>query len=632
MRSIRLSLVVYFLALLTAAMGVASLLAYRSSQRTLGEKQRAMVKQIEGQYDQRVREERRNFDKDLEAQAIGLAGRLSIEIDWGRPRRFHQLQFLGALSAGLTPSGYVSAAPWLIQAPYLGQGQWGRRPELRSTAFANEIWRTFYETWRGLTMNIRLNESDLVLPTTRNPIRHFQLDTNGWGRARPSHSLGDLRFPAPGDFGEGKLIHTEADNFELTPGQTFRRVRVKASRPRSVFVPAWGARPSPPPVRVLRIVTPWIPLPTLPLPSGTRNEPTLAVVVQVAADPQPLEEKIAAFGNVRNQERAELEEQSALTLRQLRDRLLVISGLTFGATVLGTLGLVWLGLLPLRRLSDAVSKVSTRDFRLGLDGAHMPAELRPIEDRLTETLELLKRAFAREKQATADISHELRTPLAAMLTTIDLALRKPRSPEQYRDLFGDCRASAKAMNQIVERLLTLARLDAGVDRLRPQAVNVGELAEQCATVVRPLAEARGLKLAVYHPEGATEDNQGEARLTTDPDKLREVLNNLLHNAIQYNRPEGEIDVTVARSNGHVELAVRDTGIGIPPQARDLIFERFYRADPSRTGDGLNAGLGLAIVKEYVELMGGRIRVESEEGRGSTFRIELPVESSAKVPA
>jgi signal transduction histidine kinase len=219
-----------------------------------------------------------------------------------------------------------------------------------------------------------------------------------------------------------------------------------------------------------------------------------------------------------------------------------------------------------------------------------------------------------------------------MLTTIELALRKPRSTDQYREFLTDCRSSAKAMNQIVERLLTLARIDAGVDRLKPQSVDVGELADQCATVVRPLAEARGLKLAVYHPEAATEEKQGEARLTTDPDKLREVLNNLLHNAIQYNRPEGQIDVTVARSNGHVELAVHDTGIGIPAQSRELIFERFYRADPSRTGDGLNAGLGLAIVKEYVELMGGRIRVESEEGRGSTFRIQLPVESPAKVPA
>ena len=116
-----------------------------------------------------------------------------------------------------------------------------------------------------------------------------------------------------------------------------------------------------------------------------------------------------------------------------------------------------------------------------------------------------------------------------------------------------------------------------------------------------------------------------------PDKLREVLNNLLHNAIQYNRPDGRIDLVVARQGERVQLEVRDTGIGIAPESRDLIFERFYRADSSRTGDGMNAGLGLAIVKEYVELMGGHISVESAPGQGSTFAFTLPVDPALQEP-
>jgi signal transduction histidine kinase len=231
---------------------------------------------------------------------------------------------------------------------------------------------------------------------------------------------------------------------------------------------------------------------------------------------------------------------------------------------------------------------------------------------------MLKRAFAREKQAAADISHELRTPLAALLTTIDVGLRKPRSPEEYREILEDCRTSGKQMGQLVERLLALARLDAGVDTLRPRPVEVASLAEQCAALVRPLAEAHGVSLSV-HVNGAAE-------LNTDPDKLREVLNNLLHNAIQYNRPQGTIDLSVERSNGELHLEVRDTGIGIKPEAREHIFERFYRADPSRHSDGLNAGLGLAIVKGYVDLMGGTIAVESSPGEGSTFQVRLPIRS------
>jgi signal transduction histidine kinase len=134
-------------------------------------------------------------------------------------------------------------------------------------------------------------------------------------------------------------------------------------------------------------------------------------------------------------------------------------------------------------------------------------------------------------------------------------------------------------------------------------------------MVRPLAEAHEIGLSFHH--------EGTADLKTDPEKLREILTNLLHNAIQYNRPHGTIDLRVARDNGHLRMEVRDTGIGIAPEAREQIFERFYRADPSRQADKLHAGLGLSIVKGYVDLMGGTITVESREGEGSTFRVELP---------
>src|SRR5262249_39643153 len=136
-------------------------------------------------------------------------------------------------------------------------------------------------------------------------------------------------------------------------------------------------------------------------------------------------------------------------------------------------------------------------------------------------------------------------------------------------------------------------------------------------------EARGLRLSVRP--------QGPVSLVTDSDKLREILNNLLHNAIEYNRPEGAIDLAVERENGHVRVEVRDTGIGIPPHPRDPIFEPFYRADPSRHSEGLHAGLGLAIVKGYVDLMGGTIMVDSTLGEGSTFRLELPAAPSAAAP-
>jgi len=133
---------------------------------------------------------------------------------------------------------------------------------------------------------------------------------------------------------------------------------------------------------------------------------------------------------------------------------------------------------------------------------------------------------------------------------------------------------------------------------------------------QPLAEVQGLSFKVQVPRHLT--------VVTDPDKLREVVMNLTHNAIEYNRPGGEVELTAAAApNGGVVVEVRDTGIGMPPEVQAKIFERFFRADPSRQATGVHAGLGLAIVKEYVDRLGGKLFVDSAVGRGSRFRVELP---------
>jgi signal transduction histidine kinase len=488
----------------------------------------------------------------------------------------------------------------------------------------------FFELHRKNFTAIKLNQDDLLHDIDGQVAEYFQIDETR-GTSYHSKSLRGRSLPLdPVTFAPGELVHWEFDDTWLDPDIRVRRVMLKASAVRRVTVesapPPW-VDPGRPPGED--------PRPRPPRPRGPgRGYAPPAIFVQCACKTEKRDAALQGFAHRRDEELAAVEAETADSLAGLRTRLLATSVFTFAATVVGSFWLVWLGLAPLRRLSEAVSRVSPRDFRLPFADPRLPAELRPIVGRLNDTLGLLKRAFAREKQATADISHELRTPLAALLTTTELALRKPRSAEDYRELLQDCRLSAQQMNQAVERLLTLARLDAGVETLRPQSVDVGVLAEQCAAVVRPLAEARGLSLTVHNRCDPPADSvglarggravRGEAQVTADPDKLREVLTNLLHNAIQYNRPRGAVDVTLARANGHLRVEVSDTGIGIAPEAREHIFERFYRADPSRGTDGLHAGLGLAIVKEYVDLMGGTIAVESAAGQGSTFRLELPV--------
>jgi heavy metal sensor kinase len=628
MRSIRLSLLVYFLGLLALALGAVSVLVYQTTQQRLEEQKRNAEKLLKAQYDDRASKEQAQLDDKLNNDAHILAREAASRVDsriatqmtltgfWFRerfntserldipgfwddrpdrpdrperrrapppPLRGHSLAGLDALLVALNPMGGHALNPfWLAEAAH----------------------GPFAPAWHDDNRPvIQLDEDGL--PLRLELAKYYQIDGT-WQRTYRSESLGDTSFPFdPEAFHAGPVYEFKFDDVELRPGLTVRRVTLKAPFGRAFFVrtrfgpPPPGNSPPPPPPQSQR--------PEMP--------PQWAMLIQCGYDTDYLAEMLSDLEARRKVEVAEIEERNDSTLASLRFRLLIMSLATFAAVVVGVYFLVRLGLMPLRRLGDAVSRVSEKDFRLQFDEAHLPTELVPIVDRLKQTLDQLRSAFEREKQAAADISHELRTPVAALLTTIEVALKKPRKPDEYREILAECRESGQQISQLVERLLTLARIDAGVDRLRVEKVDVAALAEQCTALVRPLAEARGLKLRLH--------SEGEALLKADPGKLREVLTNLLHNAIEYNRPQGSVDLTVGRHNGTLRVEVRDTGVGIAPEARAHIFERFYRADPSRHAEGLHAGLGLAIVKGYVDLMGGSINVESAPGQGSTFRVELP---------
>jgi heavy metal sensor kinase len=625
MRSIRLSLLVYLLGLLALALGAVSVLVYQITQQRLDEQKRNAEKILKTQYAVRAANEKAQLDGKLTNDAHVLAREAQGRVDsriatqmtltglWFRehyntpdftwnerpdrprrpdqpprpPLRGHSLAGLDALVIALNPMGGHLVNPFWLAEGGPGPGPGG--------PFA----RAWHDDYRP---EIRLVEK-CEFPLRLEVAKYFQVDSS-WERTYRSESLGDSSFPFDAQsFRADPNYDYRFDEIELQPGLTARRVTLKAPSGWS-FGPSGRGGPPPAPAGTPR---PQPPRPELPAQE--------AMLIQCAYDTNYLAEKLRDLEGQREEEIAEVEDRNDTTLASLRRRLLVVSLASFAAVVIGVYFLVRLGLMPLRRLGDAVSKVSEKDFSLRFEESRLPAELTPIVDRLKQTLDQLRSAFEREKQAAADISHELRTPVAALLTTIEVALKKQRKPDEYREVLAECRESGQQISQLVERLLTLARIDAGVDRLRVENVDVAALAEQCTALVRPLAEARGLKLQLH--------SEGEAMLEADPSKLREVLTNLLHNAIEYNRPQGSVDLTVARHNGTLRVEVRDTGVGIPPEARAHIFERFYRADPSRHAEGLHAGLGLAIVKGYVDLMGGSINVESAPGQGSTFRVELP---------
>jgi signal transduction histidine kinase len=606
MRSIRASLMVYFLGLLSLALVTASLLAYQTSYLTLQDKKAATEKLIEKQYTDACNAERDRLDHRLLDQAETLAKLVQFRIELPMTREERQgcvYSWLVAATQGQSVCScltqvYLSSSliPTPSPLPQRRDDQGARDARWRDQQFG----RLFR---KNPTIKLSEDEQFKVLARIGEQwAEYYQIDALQAGSFQ-SEKLGQRSLPLdPTTFKPDFVFAHEYDIVELTPDNVpLRRVVLKIPTSMS-GMPRQGRRPGP----------------TQPSDKPVSVELSLGrpLYIQCATPTTNLENRLQELKETRDAELAKVEEDATESRRALRNRLIGMSLATFAIIAFGTWYLVRLGLSPLQRLSVAVSKVSAKDFRLQFDETRLPSELQPIRDRLVDSLEQLKRAFDREKQATADISHELRTPLAALMTTMELALRKTRTADEYREMFQDCLLSGQHMNHVVERLLALARLDAGSDHLRPKQVDVSQLADQCVAMVRPLAEAKGLNLRVHHAAAV--------EATVDPAKLREMIVNLLHNAIQYNRPNGSVTLSVARSDAFLEVSVSDTGIGILAEKRAQIFERFYRADPSRGMDGAHAGLGLAIVKGYVDLMGGTLEVDSEVERGSTFRIRLPL--------
>jgi len=595
MRSIRLSLILYFLILFALAMGGVSWFVYQTTAQTLLGKQASTNALIQAQYRDQCKELKEGLDLRLKEQARTLAKRARF--------RDH-LEFLyplGMIPMQYKPQGYLNVSLWLAPA-------W-------NLPFAQQLYKLRSSEGSG---DIVIEDADDLVPfidqEEKRDQEYFQtFNVRGQTQQR-SEKLGQKSlFLDEQTRHKADFFQEQYDDIEPEPGWKLRRVTLKANvhfsrlrflpfplgfspRPKNAKGPSSEPPPGPPPTR-------------------QRDFQPPVVFVQYASETSLMNQKLNRFLTARDAKFAEQESETHEALAALRRHLLGIGLASLAGIVAGGMFLVRLGLAPLARLSDAVSQVSEKDFRLKVDSKELPDELKPIATRLQDTLEQLKRAFAREKQAAADISHELRTPLAAMMTTLELSLKKARSASEYREMLEDIRSSGSQMSHLVERLMALARLDAGADRLRAKEIDVRDIARECTQMIRPLAESRGLDLRLNAPESIP--------MRSDPDKLREILNNLLHNAVEYNRPKGSIDLNLSRQNGHVRLAVRDTGIGVSAEQREQIFERFFRADPSRHADTPHAGLGLSIVKSYVDLMGGTIGLDSGAG-GSTFTVELPV--------
>jgi heavy metal sensor kinase len=321
-------------------------------------------------------------------------------------------------------------------------------------------------------------------------------------------------------------------------------------------------------------------------------------------------------GFVVTQRALDLAEQQARaeTLARLR----YFSILGFLALVLGGLAIGSYAseraLRPISQMAAVARRIGQHNLkeRIALQGAD--DELKQLADSFDDMVERLDQAFAQQRQFVADASHELRTPLTALQLTIDGVRSDPTATaEDYRQVAASAAEATARMRRLVEDLLALAERDQPPPHGR---VALSSLAESVTDEMEPVAALRGV-----HVESTV---SASAVANGDQLTLRRALTNLVENAIRYNREGGHVTVEdAAAAPGHVAVAVRDDGMGIPSEALSHVFDRFYRVDKSRSRAEGGSGLGLSIVAKIAREHGGRVDVESEVSKGSRFVLTLP---------
>ena len=299
------------------------------------------------------------------------------------------------------------------------------------------------------------------------------------------------------------------------------------------------------------------------------------------------------------------------TLARLRTALFIGAPIVAIVAALGGYVLATKALAPIDIITRTADHISSQDLsaRLNLPNTH--DEVGRLAATFDKMLARLDESFRRERRFVADASHELRTPLAAMQAILSVMREERRTADEYEQTLADLAEEADRLRTLVEDLLSLARSD-GQGALAHERVELTPLLDSVTEALRPLVENKGLTLRGEIDPGLV--------IQGDEDALIRVFVNLLDNAVKYT-DHGEIAVGAHHYGAVTQVAVSDTGVGIPAEHLPHIFERFYRVDASRSGNGV--GLGLAIAQDIVRAHGGTIGVRSEPGAGTVFTVSLP---------
>ena len=302
---------------------------------------------------------------------------------------------------------------------------------------------------------------------------------------------------------------------------------------------------------------------------------------------------------------------------QLVIGLLVGLPLALGLAAFGGYYLARRALSPVERMARRAQEINAERLGARIEVENPDDELGLLARAFNETLSRLERSFEQLKRFTSDASHELRTPLTAIRSVGEVGLQKEGGSEYHREVIGSMLEEAGRLSRLVESLLTMARADAGQIKLNRSTVCVLRFVEEVCSVLDVLLEEKNQELSL--------DGNQELSVEADSLVLRQILINLLDNAIKYSPAGGRIQIRVLPGGaGMVAIEVEDCGPGIAPEHRDKVFDRFYRIDEGRSRDAGGAGLGLAIARWGAEVHGGRLELADAQKTGSIFRILLPI--------
>lgn len=303
------------------------------------------------------------------------------------------------------------------------------------------------------------------------------------------------------------------------------------------------------------------------------------------------------------------------TLNDLFSSLLFAFPAILLISIAGGLLLARFSLRPIDTVTKTAREITAHNLERRIPVPPVNDEISRLASTLNRMIERLEGSFAQIRQFTGDASHELRTPLAIMMGELEVALRSPKTTEEYEEIIASTLEEVNRLSKVVANLLELSRAETGQVEIDKEPVDLSSLVADIAEDAEILAEDKNISVA----------SSLETPVVIQGDKVRlhQAILNVIDNAIKYNRSGGSVIIELAKQEQTAILTIRDTGIGIPEDDVDKVFDRFFRVDKARSQSVSGHGLGLAIVRWVVEAHGGTIGVASSYGQGTVFTLVFP---------